>query len=637
MQKTTIDTEESFIAYINNSADATSLYDSNLVLTELNKAGLAMFPKGTKKEDVIGKSLFETNPNFKDSERHKNYLKVIETGIPQINEGYIPHSKLGNLHLSVTVFKVGNGLGMIVTDVTKSKRSEELIKISEARLIEAQRIAQIGSWELNFASNKLYWSDETFRIFGFKPKQFKASYEIFLKNIHPDDKKLVDNIFTNSINSRNPYEITHRLLLKDGTVKIVNERCETTFDKTGTAISSVGTVQDITQRKEMEIELKDAELRYRTVADFTYDWEYWENPDKSLNYVSPACKKVSGYSVKQFISNPLLLNEIILDEDKDIWKKHSHEPSQQNQSEQEIQFRIKRKDEIIVWIEHVCCQVRDENNVFLGYRCSNRDLTWRKQAEEKIKTKNKELENYLYAASHELRSPLVNIHGFGQRLQKQTDLIKNIIVECQLEEKTKQDLKELINRNIPTTLDFIFSNISKMDTLISGLLQVSRTGRAEMYIKKIDMNELTKKLIISHDFQIEELNAIINIDNLPSCHGDEELISKLFSNILSNALKYSDKDRCPKISIKGETKNNMVTYIIQDNGIGISDRNQEKVWHVFYRVNPNSPKKGEGIGLSIVKQIIEKHMGRISLESKTGSGTTFFIELQKNNFSEHAK
>lgn len=764
MQKKIIDREERFSTFINNSTDATSLYDSNLNLIEINKSGLAMFPKGTKKEDIIGKSLFEMNPDFKDSERHKNYLKVIKTGIPAINENYIPHPKWGDLHLSVRVFKVGTGLGMIVTDVTKNKRSEELIQISEARLIEAQRIAQIGSWELNFVSNTLYWSDETYRIFGFKPKQFNTSYEIFIEIVHPDDKKLVDKTFTHSIKNCTPYEITHRLKLKNGTVKIVNERCETIFDETGKAILSIGTVQDITEQKnmendlleskarlneaqklaglgywswnpetgdvfwseevykifclepagftpqidsilelspwpeenkrdqeliqkavkkhekgeyeqkflrpdgsigyyystfqgkynnekelvsiegtiqdiskqkEMEIELKDAELRYRTVADFTYDWEYWENPDKSLNYVSPACVKVSGYSVEQFIKNPMLLNEIVVDEDKDIWNKHTHESSQQIQTEKEIQFRIKRKDGKLVWIEHVCRQVRDENNAFMGYRCSNRDINWRKQAEEKIKNKNKELENYLYVASHDLRSPLVNIQGFGQRLQKQTDTIKNMVFECHLDNKIRQDFEEITNKNIPTTLDFIFSNIAKMDTLINGLLQVSRTGKEKMDIKKIDMNSLTKKLIASHNFQLEDFKANINIEKLPGCYGDEELLSRLFANILSNALKYRDKERYPEISIKGKTIYNKVIYSVQDNGIGISESNLEKIWHVFYRIDPHSPEQGEGIGLSIVKQIIDKHKGKISVESKIDIGTTFFIELQKKNFSDN--
>jgi PAS domain S-box-containing protein len=131
-------------------------------------------------------------------------------------------------------------------------RAEEALQNSETRFNEAQRLTQIGSWELDLVTNTLYWSNEIYRMFNMDPKQFGATYEAFLDNIHPDDRDLVNKAYTESVKNKKPYNIVHRLLLKDGTLKFVNERCETFYDDQGNAIRSLGTVQDITWRKEAE-------------------------------------------------------------------------------------------------------------------------------------------------------------------------------------------------------------------------------------------------------------------------------------------------------------------------------------------------------------------------------------------------
>jgi len=144
--------------------------------------------------------------------------------------------------------------------------------------------------------------------------------------------------------------------------------------------------------KQMEATLKESELRYRTVADFTFNWEYWEAPDKSLVYVSPACEKLSGYSVEEFINNNNLLDAIILDDDKNIWMKHHQESIHENKGEREVEFRIKRKDGKIVWIGHSCRLVVDDKGTFLGYRATNHDIGHQKNFEEELKSKTRQNE-----------------------------------------------------------------------------------------------------------------------------------------------------------------------------------------------------------------------------------------------------
>ncbi|MGD9047399.1 MAG: PAS domain-containing protein, partial [Anaerolineae bacterium] len=131
--------------------------------------------------------------------------------------------------------------------------------------------------------------------------------------------------------------------------------------------------------EEMIEALREAEIRYRTVADFTYDWEYWQAPEGTLRYVSPSCERITGYPAKAFLTNPRLLDELILPQDRDAWARHRHDLKER--APQEIEFRIQRPDGEIRWVEHVCQPVSDGQGTFLGYRASNRDITARKLAE----------------------------------------------------------------------------------------------------------------------------------------------------------------------------------------------------------------------------------------------------------------
>lgn len=141
---------------------------------------------------------------------------------------------------------------------------------SEARLNEAQRIAHIGSWELNLVDNALVWSEEIYRIFEIDPIKFGSSYEAFLEKVHPDDRAVVNTAYQNSLKSRAPYSIDHRLLFPDGRIKYVHEQCET-FYENGTPLRSIGTVQDITERKQTEEALRQSEGRYRTLFENARD------------------------------------------------------------------------------------------------------------------------------------------------------------------------------------------------------------------------------------------------------------------------------------------------------------------------------------------------------------------------------
>lgn len=152
----------------------------------------------------------------------------------------------------------------MVRDISERKRAEEALRKTARGLNEAQRIAHVGSWEMDLLTNQLSWSDEIYRIFEFDQRAFGASYEAFLQAIHPDDREAVNAAYTNSVRTRMPYAIDHRLLLPGGRIKYVHEQCETSYEN-DRPIRSVGTVQDITERMQAEEELcklnEELELR----------------------------------------------------------------------------------------------------------------------------------------------------------------------------------------------------------------------------------------------------------------------------------------------------------------------------------------------------------------------------------------
>jgi PAS domain S-box-containing protein len=149
--------------------------------------------------------------------------------------------------------------------------------------------------------------------------------------------------------------------------------------------------RDITEKKLAELELQEASQRYRTVADFTYDWEYWESPEGKMLYVSPSCERISGYPAEAYLNNPDLLGKIILKEDKGIWADHRHE-AREYPGALGIEFRIEKPNGSIRYIEHACQPVHSADGKFLGIRASNRDITQRKIAEDELKKKDEMLE-----------------------------------------------------------------------------------------------------------------------------------------------------------------------------------------------------------------------------------------------------
>lgn len=243
----------------------------------------------------------------------------------------------------------------------------------------------------------------------------------------------------------------------------------------------------------------------------------------------------------------------------------------------------------------------------------NQDLEDKvRERTKELKSANQNLESFSYSVSHDLRAPLRAINGFSQILEEEYETV--------LDEEGKR------------LLSIIQKNSKKMGELIDDVLEFSRVGREQKEEDElIDMKWMTKQVIseVSREYKKHKINA--EVGNLPEIRGILPMIRQLMENLISNAFKYSSKNEVIELEIgykPGDTSNHH-TFYVQDNGIGLDMKYADKVFGVFERLHSEKSFSGTGVGLAIAKKIVEKHNGKIWVQSEKGKGSTFFFTIPK--------
>lgn len=253
------------------------------------------------------------------------------------------------------------------------------------------------------------------------------------------------------------------------------------------------------------------------------------------------------------------------------------------------------------------------------------DITQMKRIQEVIDAKNKELEQIVYVASHDLRSPLVNVAGFGRELEYSLADLKSLLEgpapEGALEAKLRGELPDM-----EKSVGRIRVGASQMDKLLQGLLRLSREGRASLMIEDIDMDRLVARLASSLAFTLKEERAELTVGSLPPCRGDAVQLTQVFANLVNNAIKYRDPERQPKIRLTGAMVTDKAVYRVEDNGIGIAENHLGHVFELFHRLDPGKTE-GEGLGLTIARQALSRMYGEIRVESELGKGSAFIVTM----------
>lgn len=501
-------------------------------------------------------------------------------------------------------------------DITKHKESEALLLKNEARLKRSQEIAHLGSWELDLTSNQLTWTDEVYRIFGLTPGEFEATYEAFLEAIHPEDRSMVDNAYSQSIQDNlKTYDIEHKIIRrKTGEVRFVHEKCEHFRDESGRVIRSIGMIHDITDREKTEKDLKDSKVKLNLALENgkigIWEWNlvtdemFWDERMENMFGLKP------GKFGKTYTAFENLINE----EDISHIQKAIRN-SLDNGSPYQTVFRTKSKNGKTKFISSKALVHRnnDGNPDILTGVCF--DVTGLQEGTEKLVTKlneellrsNKELERFAYITSHDLQEPLRMITSFTQLLAKQYG--------DKLDEKANE------------YIDFAVNGAKRMYDLLNGLLDYSRIHSKGNDFSHVDLMNVLENTLKNLSLKIEERKAVIRSDELPSVIGDESQMVHLFQNLISNSIKFSTDT--PRIYISSKSEADHYVISVKDEGIGVEPQYFNKIFHIFQRLLPNE-FEGTGIGLAICKRIVERHGGIIWVESEFGKGSIFSFTIPNN-------
>lgn len=514
-----------------------------------------------------------------------------------------------------------------------------------------------------------------------------------------------------------------------------------------TLVSSWLIYRNWTHQLAATLELAREEEKFHTVADYTYDWEYWEGPAREILFMSPSCERVTGYSRAEFLAEPDLLYRIIHPEDQHLMADHRIDAAHKDESG--VDFRIVRRDGEIRWIAHGCSAVFGRDGKFKGRRANNRDITERKQIEHEIRqayaynrslieasldplvtigpdgkitdvnsateavtgfardkligtefsdyfsdpgkaragyrqvfregkvrdyeleirhrdghltpvlytaaiyrddsgkeigvfaaardiserkqaeatvrqlnaeleqrvasrtaqleAANKELEDFSYSISHDLRTPLRAIAGFAQ-----------ILVD---EHAANLDSE---GRRL---LDVVHANTVRMGQLIDELLEFLRLGRRPMNFGPVDVAHLVQEIFDELQASVPDRRLRLELKSPPPLWGDRTMIRRLLTNLLSNAVKFTQPRPLAVIEVGGGREGNEVHYYVKDNGVGFDMRYVDKLFQVFERVHPVGQFEGSGTGLAMVKRIVGRHGGRVRAEGQVDVGATISFSL----------
>jgi PAS domain S-box-containing protein len=378
---------------------------------------------------------------------------------------------------------------------------------------------------------------------------------------------------------------------------------------------------------------KDRDKLYKLITENVGDVIWIMDVEKGkFTYVSPSVLKLRGYTPEEVLNQPV--SEVLTSESYQfILDNLGMRITQFSQGNDSMRVMVHEMDQIckdgsIVHTEVVTTLMTDEKgrvNEILGV---SRDITERKLAQHEIArlheeleqrisertsqllTSNSELEAFTYSVSHDLRAPLRAISGFSSILAK--------------------EYTNILDPEAKRLLAIICDNVKKMDRLITDLLAFSRLSRSEINLLRPNMNSIVKAAFDSNSIEEDRKNIRFVLHDLPDVPCDPSLMGHVWGNLISNAIKFTSHRKERIIEISGIKDAKVVNYEIKDNGVGFNPKYKEKLFEVFQRLHKIGEFEGSGVGLAIVKHIINRHGGNVEAEGIEGVGSTFTFSLPRN-------
>ncbi len=494
-------------------------------------------------------------------------------------------------------------------------QSQNLLKVKES-LKRAQMVAQIGSWELDLIEQKLYWSDQIFRTFELDEDIFIPSYQAFLNLIHPEDRRLVEESYQQSLINKTSYALEHRLQMPDGRIKWVREIAETDFDSTGKPLISRGTMQDITQQKLTQLALEKSEHRFRLTMEATmtglWHWDMQEHIVWSdENY------EMLGYAPHSFDMN--LSNFTALLHPDDVQSMFATIKLQVAEKKSfVVQFRLRNAKNTWTWIEGrgktTDYDVQGNPSFMVG---THVNIQHQKsiehalaQAKQQAETANRAKSEFLANMSHEIRTPLNGILGLSELALDEPD-----------PEQLKKELKKI--HHSAQLLLGIINDVLDFSKIESGQLDIQHSP--------FSLSQLIDNLNTLFQPIAREKHLIFRIladQQLAVTYlGDELRIKQVLINLISNALKFTPTG---EVVVKIHPIDKQLSFCVEDTGIGIREEDQQKLFSAFSQADNSITRQygGTGLGLIISQKLVQAMGGSgIDMTSESGKGSVFSFKI----------
>jgi PAS domain S-box-containing protein len=408
---------------------------------------------------------------------------------------------------------------------------------------------------------------------------------------------------------------------RNGNNLYVRESASVIRDEEGKILYYDGNVEDITYRKQAEEALRESEERFsKSFRTSPISFMIANIEDGRIIEINDAFSSISGFTREEAIGNTTLNMKIWIHEED---RKQMIDSLRKGKPilHMETMLRAKEGNVAIVLLSAQVIKLANRNCII----SSIEDITERKNAESQIKklneeledrviqrtelleAANKELEAFSYSVSHDLRAPLRSVHGFTKILLED--------YEANLDEEGKR------------ICGIISSSATQMGELIDDLLSFSRIGRSSMNPSAIDMKKMARVVFEGMTSPAERKRIKLNIGKLQKAYGDFTLFGQVWTNLISNAIKYSSKNDVSEISIGSKIAGDMIIYFIKDNGVGFDMQYAHKLFGVFQRLHSEVEFEGNGVGLAIIQRIILKHGGKVWAEGEVGKGATFYFSL----------
>jgi PAS domain S-box-containing protein len=510
-----------------------------------------------------------------------------------------------------------------ITDLTEWKEHQRALTESETRYRQALEAGQFGAWEWLLPENRVHWSERLYAIHGVSPSEFKNTTEFFKAMVHPDDWDRVHHVIQMIQEGRPTHGVEYRMIRPDGEQRWLWTTA-TAFFEGKQPIKMVGITTDITERKKIELQLRESEERLR-LAQRAAKVGTWDLHLDTQQFVwSEGMFDLLG--IPAWHTQPNVEQALKLVHPEDQAKVEALLPELVARGGAfNTEFRVIRPNGDVRWLLSMGKIESGENQRPVRMLGVTVDITERKKAEELLQSQAQELEalvrarterlqevimdleSFSYTVAHDLRGPLRAMNGFATALEEDYG--------SKLDEQGHEYTRRITR------------SAERMDRLICDVLDYSKITRATFEAEPVPLEPLLQGIIESYPALQNPETAITLEKPLPVVLGTSSLVVQCFSNLIGNAVKFVPAGTPPRVRVWADQVNNGTVKIwVEDNGVGVAPENYERIFGLFQRLDKNY--EGTGIGLAIVARAVERMGGKVGIEPAPERGTRFWVELK---------